>query len=191
MPNKYVNMRKYVFLLVVMMLPMWLFGQSYSELWKKANEAEQKDLPQTQYEVLQKIVTKAEQEKAYGQLLKAELNAAQVMSLIAPDSLKPAVQRIQQRGETTQDEVLRLVYQTILYRVINNNGDLEMQAKRPELTPHLCEQLAQVKEVTYEPFVQKGADSHYFNHDLLSVVGYELPTGRLSRCGADEALCVY
>ena len=56
---------------------MWLFGQSYSELWKKANEAEQKDLPQTQYEVLQKIVTKAEQEKAYGQLLKAELNAAQ------------------------------------------------------------------------------------------------------------------
>ncbi len=167
-------MRKYVFLLVVMMLPMWLFGQSYSELWKKANEAEQKDLPQTQYEVLQKIVTKAEQEKAYGQLLKAELNAAQVMSLIAPDSLKPAVQRIQQRGETTQDEVLRLMYQTILYRVINNNGDLEMQAKRPELTPHICEQLAQVKEVTYEPFVQKGADSHYFNHDLLSVVGYEL-----------------
>ena len=65
MPNKYVNMRKYVFLLVVMMLPMWLFGQSYSELWKKANEAEQKDLPQTQYEVLKKIVTKAEQEKAY------------------------------------------------------------------------------------------------------------------------------
>ena len=43
-------------ILFMMMLPMWLFGQSYSELWKKANEAEEKDLPKTQYEVLQKIV---------------------------------------------------------------------------------------------------------------------------------------
>ena len=167
-------MKKFILLLIVMMLPMWLFGQSYSELWKKANEAEGKDLPKTQYEVLRKIVAKAEKEKAYGQLLKAELNAAQVMSVIAPDSLKPAVERIQQRGEATKDEVLRLVYQMVLYRVISDNSDLEMQAKRPELTPKLCEQLAQVKESAYEPFVQKGADSHYFNNDLLSVVGYEL-----------------
>ena len=160
--------------LIVLMLPMWLFGQSYTELWKKAAEAERKDLPQTQYQTLQQIVAKAEKEKAYGQLLRAELNAAQVMNMIAPDSLKPAVQRIQQRGETTQDEVLRLVYQTVLYRVINNNSDLEMHAKQPELTPQLCAKLAQVKEDTYEPFVKKGSDSHYFNHDLLSIVGYEL-----------------
>ena len=168
------EMKKYLLMFVVLMLPMWLFGQSYTELWKKAVEAERKDLPQTQYEVLQKIVAKAEKEKAYGQLLKAQLNAAQVMSVIAPDSLKPAVLRIQQCGETTQDEVLRLIYQTILYRVVNNNSDLEMQVKRPELTPQLCAQLAQVKEATYEPFVKSGADSHYFDHDLLSVVGYEL-----------------
>ena len=161
-------------ILFIMMLPMWLFGQSYSELWKKAAEAEEKDLPQTQYDVLQKIVDKAEQEKAYGQLLKAELNAAQVMSMIAPDSLKPAVERIRQRGEKTQDEVLRLVYQTILYRVISNNSDLEMETQRPTLTPQLCEKLAQVKDEDYVPFVIKGSDSRYFNHDLLSVVGYEL-----------------
>lgn len=161
-------------ILFIMMLPMWLFGQSYSELWKKANEAEDKDLPKTQYEVLQKIVAKAEKEKAYGQLLKAELNAAQVMSVIAPDSLKPAVEQIQKRGEATKDEVLRLVYQTVLYRVISDNRDLELQATRPTLTPKICEQLAQVKEDAYEPFVKKGSDSHYFNHDLLSIVGYEL-----------------
>ena len=167
-------MKKCLLLLVVMMVPFILFGQSYSALWNQAKEAEEKDLPQTQYKVLQKIVAKAEKEKAYGQLLKAELSAAQVMSVIAPDSLKPAVERIRQRGEATQDKVLRLVYQTVLYRVINNNSDLEMQAKCPDLTPELCEQLAQVKENVYEPFVKKGSDSHYFNHDLLSVVGYEL-----------------
>ena len=153
---------------------MWLFGQSYTELWKKAAEAERKDLPQTQYKALQAIVAKAEKEKAYGQLLKAELNAAQVMGAIAPDSLKPAVERIRQRGTSTQDEVLRLVYQTVLYRVVNNNSDLEMKAEKPVLTPQLCERLAQVKEDSYVPFVIKGSDSRYFNHDLLSIVGYEL-----------------
>ena len=161
----------FIFLL---MIPMWLFGQSYTELWKKAAEAERKDLPQTQYKALQAIVAKAEKEKTYGQLLKAELNAAQVMGAIAPDSLKPAVERIRQRGTSTQDEVLRLVYQTVLYRVVNNNSDLEMKAEKPVLTPQLCERLAQVKEDDYVPFVIKGSDSRYFNHDLLSIVGYEL-----------------
>ena len=141
------------------------------------------------------IVAKAEKEKAYGQLLKAELNAAQVMSLIAPDSLKPAVQRIQQRGEATQDEVLRLVYQTVLYSVISNNSDLGLEAKRPQLTPQLCEKLAKIKEDDYVPFVIKGSDSRYFNHDLLSVVGYELNDleplyNYYKQAGQREAACL-
>ena len=188
-------MKKYVLLFAVLMIPMWLFGQSYTELWKKAAEAEQKDLPKTQYDVLLKIVTKAEKEKAYGQLLKAELNAAQVMNMIAPDSLKPAVQRLSQRGESTRDDVLRLVYQTVLYRVISNNSDLEMDAKRPELTPQLCEKLAKIKEDDYVPFVIKGSDSRYFNHDLLSIVGYELDEleplyNYYKQAGQREAACL-
>ena len=187
--------KNFLTILLMLMLPMWLFGQSYTELWKKVAEAEQKDLPQTQYNALQKIVAKAEKEKAYGQLLKAELNAAQVMSLIAPDSLKPAVQRIQQRGEATQDEVLRLVYQTVLYRVISNNSDLELEAKLPELTPQLCEKLAKIKEDDYVPFVIKGSDSRYFNHDLLSIVGYELNDqatlyNYYKQAGQREAACL-
>ena len=188
-------MKKYIFLFIVMMMPIFLFGQSYAALWSQAKEAEEKDLPQTQYKALQKIVAKAEKEKAYGQLLKAELNAAQVMSLIAPDSLKPAVQRIQQRAEATQDEVLRLVYQTVLYRVISNNSDLELKAMLPNLTPQLCEKLANIKEDEYVPFVIKGSDSHYFNHDLLSIVGYELNDRETlynyyKQAGQREAACM-
>ena len=188
-------MKKYLLLFTVLMLPMWLFGQSFTELWRKAAEAEKIDLPQTQYKTLQKIVAKAEKEKAYGHLLKAELNAAQVMSLIAPDSLKPAVQRIRQRGEATQDEVLRLVYQTVLYKVISNNSDLEMEATLPELTPQLCDKLAKIKEDDYVPFVIKGSDSRYFNHDLLSIVGYELNDKKTlydyyKQAGQREAACL-
>ena len=37
-------------------------GQTYSSLWKQAEEAEKKDLPRTQYDVLMKIVDKAQKE---------------------------------------------------------------------------------------------------------------------------------
>ena len=155
-------------------MPFALFGQTYSALWKKAKEAEDKDLPKTQYEVLQEIVKKATKEKAYGQLLKAELAGASVMAGIAPDSLKPAMERISQRCEDTQDVVLKTVYQTVLYRVYNNNRELEVTPVQPKLTEELCSQLAQVKDETYDPFVIEGVDSKIFDHDMLSVIGYEL-----------------
>ena len=54
-------------------MPLFIFGQSYASLWKKVAEASEKDLPKTEYEVLQRIVKKAAKSKDYGQLLKAEL----------------------------------------------------------------------------------------------------------------------
>ena len=137
-------------------------------------EAQKKDLPKTEYEVLQRIVEKAAKEKAYGQLMKAELRGAQVMTEIAPDSLKPAMERIIGRYEAADDVVLKTVYQTVLYRVGQQNRMLELGIEAPELTPELCEQLAKVKDKTYEPFVLKGVNADIFDNDLLSVVGYEL-----------------
>ena len=178
-------MKKSVIIAIIacLMMPMMLFGQTYSSLWKKAEEAEKKDLPKSQYETLQKIVQKATKEKVYGQLLKAELNACQVMQSIAPDSIRPAVERIQQRCDATQDPVLKVVYQTVLWRVWQDNprlseedeeGEVRQSPAKPILTPDLCERLAQVKEDDYKPFVETGSDSKVFGHDLLSVVGLEL-----------------
>ena len=156
------------------MMPLFIFGQSYASLWKKVAEAQKKDLPKTEYEVLQRIVEKAAKEKAYGQLMKAELRGAQVMTEIAPDSLKPAMERIIGRYEAADDVVLKTVYQTVLYRVGQQNRMLELGIEAPELTPELCEQLAKVKDKTYDPFVLKGVNADIFDNDLLSVVGYEL-----------------
>ena len=165
---------KIVLLLIMTIMPFAVFGQSYSTLWKKAKEAEEKDLPKTQYEVLQDIVKKATKEKAYGQLLKAELEGASVMADIAPDSLKPAMERISERCEGTKDLVLKTIYQTVLYKVYSSNSELEVTPVRPKLTEELCSQLAQVKDNTYDPFVIEGTDSKLFDHDMLSVIGYEL-----------------
>lgn len=169
-------MRKSVLALIIVLttMPMGLFGQTYAELWKKATKAEEKNLPRTEYAVLQQIVSKAEKEKAYGQLMKAELLGAQVMAEIAPDSLKPAVERIQQRCDEVKDEVLKTVWQTVIYRLADSNPSLEMKAEKPVLTKELCKKLSRVKDDVYRPFVSVGIDSRIFLHDMLSVVGYEL-----------------
>ena len=167
-------MRRIFATLIILMMPLLIFGQSYASLWKKVKEAEEKDLPKTACEVLQKIVKKAEKSHDYGQLLKAELQSAQMMAEIAPDSLKPAIERMRQRAETEQNVVLKTVYQTVLYQVSRSNTPMELKAVKPQLTPELCEQLAKVKDKTYAPFVIEGVDSKLFGHDLLSVVGYAL-----------------
>ena len=168
------DMKKSITLIIALVMPIFLFGQTYKSLWNQVEEAEKKDLPKTEYEVLQKIVKKATKEKAYGQLLKAELQAAQVMAEIAPDSLKPAMDQMQQHWLDTKDEVLRLVWQTVLYKVSSGNAELEMNIERPKLTEDLCTKLSKIKDEAYSPLVIRGADAAIFDHDLLHVIGYEL-----------------
>ena len=45
---------KQVFIFLMSILSMTMNGQTYSSLWKQAEEAEKKDLPRTQYDVLMK-----------------------------------------------------------------------------------------------------------------------------------------
>ena len=167
-------MKKILLITIALIMPMFMFGQSYSTLWKKVKEAEEKDLPKTQYEVLQQIVKKATKEAQYGQLLKAELMGAQAMTAIAPDSLKPEVDRIVARYNNAKNEVLRLVYQTVLYQIANDQYSLKLDIKKPQLTPEVCKLLAKTKERTFEPFVVMGADASVFGNDMLSVIGGEL-----------------
>ena len=116
-------------------MPLLSWGQIYSAMWKKVDEAEKKDLPQTMSKALQQIVNKATVEKAYGQLMKAELKNAQVKASVAPDSLKPAVEALEQRCQGIKDEVLKTVHQTVLYSICLNNSILEKEPKKPVLTP--------------------------------------------------------
>ena len=170
-------MKKSITLLIALMMPILMFGDSYASLWKKVNAAEEKDLPKTEYDLLQKIVKKASKNRDYGQLLKAGLQSAQVMASIAPDSLQPSIEEMKKTYEQSDDEVLRTVWQTVLWRIDRNNYSLSLDVKQPELTADLCEKLAQVKDKDYAPFVIEGVDASIFDHDLLHVVGYELNAG--------------
>ena len=155
---------------------MTLFGQTYSSLWKQAEEAEKKDLPRTQYDVLMKIVKKAQKEGEYGQLMAAELAGSRVMGTIAPDSLLPAVERMEQRYQAATDKALAAVYATVLKKIYTDNRQLEKDPKDLTVTldAETCQRLAAVKAADYKPLVTIGRDSKLFNDDMLSVVGYEL-----------------
>ena len=164
-------MKKFFLTLAMMLACVTMTeGQTYSTLWKQAKEAEQKDLPRTQYDVLMKIAQKAQKEHQPGQLMKAELQGAQVMATIAPDSLLPAVERMEARMEAENDMALKTVYQVVLRRIYRDNRELERTPQEITLTPELCRQLAAVKAVDYEPLTVKGIDSRMFDDDLLSVI---------------------
>ena len=64
------------------MMNLQLFADSYDKLWKQVDDLQERDLPKSSMEVLEKIITKAEREKKYGHLLKAQLmNAALMVEL--------------------------------------------------------------------------------------------------------------
>ena len=168
-------MNKAVFTLFLALLSMTIHGQTYTALWKQAEEAEKKDLPRTQYDVLMKIVAKAQKENQYGQLMAAELAGSRVMATIAPDSLQPAVERMEERCRDANDKALATVYAVVLKKIYSDNSELEGQgAPAVTLDEETCRRLAAVKATDYEPLTIEGKDSRWFDGDLLSVVGYEL-----------------
>ena len=162
-----------------LLMPLNTFAQTYQALWKQVEDARNKDLPRQALTHLKKIEAKAQKECVYGQLLKASLQTASVLTDISPDSLAPAVVRIEQQYEAAKDPVLQMVYATVLYKVYSDNPSLDNDTF--DKAKHYCQLamakpdlLAKVKADGYEPLIERGKDSKVFNHDLLSVVALEL-----------------
>ena len=153
-------------------------GQTYNSLWKQVEEADNKDLPQTQMKVLCKIVDKAEREQAYGQLLKASLMHARVQTMLSPDSLSPFVERLKKKVEATKNVPLQAIYYAVLGKLYLSNTQLsdDYRAISEEYfrkaMAHPAD-LATIKTDGYKPFVVKGKNSVIYDDDLLSLIGHE------------------
>ena len=85
---------------ILFLLPGVMLADGYTQLWKKVDDAAKKDLPKTQIECLKAIIDKAEREKNYGQLLKAEWQTMWTWHSISPDSLAPQIERLEQKAVT-------------------------------------------------------------------------------------------
>ena len=190
----------FIIVAILLLMPMGLYSQSYSDLWKQVEQAQNKDLPKTAISHLEKIEKKAQTEKAYGQLMRSTLLHAQLMAEVAPDSLAPAVARLEQQEQQAKgNPVLQAVYDAVLSQIYLRNHQLteDWKARSDDyiakalIHPDL---LAQTKAEAYEPFVIKGKHSTMFNDDLLSVVGSELTAWRqladyYQKAGNRQAAC--
>lgn len=162
------------------MIPNPMNADNYTTLWKQADEALEKDLPKTEQQWLGQIMEKARSEKAYGQLLKAELRMAKSLMAVSPDSLLPAVNRLREAEvNARRDEpVLSMVYAAVLghlYKSYEELGDDHEAISADYFVRSLAqpELLAKYKALDYAPLVVEGKDSRIFYNDLLSVIGFE------------------
>ena len=182
------------------LIPEGLTAQSYEALWKQVNNAQDKDLPQTAINHLVKIEQKAHKDLRYGQLLKSTLLHSKLQAEVAPDSLVPAVSRLEQQEQAAKDIALKAVYDVVLWKIYSNNYELKegrterMKNYRQGAMAH-PDVLARTKVEGYEPFVMKEKDSEVFGHDLLSIVGMELGewqwlTKYYSKAGNRRAACM-
>ena len=162
------------------MIPNPMNADNYTALWKQADEALEKDLPKTEQQWLGQIMEKARSEKAYGQLLKAELRMSKSLMAVSPDSLLPAVNRLREAEvNARKDEpVLSMVYAAVLghlYKSYEELGDDHEAISADYFVRSLAqpELLAKHKALDYAPLVVEGKDSRIFYNDLLSVIGFE------------------
>lgn len=176
--------KTFLTIMAALMMPMASFADGYTALWKQFGQAQKKDMPKSQIEILDKIATQAEKQKSYGNLLKAETNRFNVLASISNDSVANAVRRFESRAAAAEktDKALAAVYYCVLsdvYRTVswNTTGFPDAARQSADYAGKALQDaalLAGEKAEGYAPFVKKGVDSRIFNHDLLSVIGYKL-----------------
>lgn len=162
-----------------------VMAQGYTALWKQVSDAQDKDLPKTEIEVLGKIAAKAQAENAWGQLLKAQLRRAVVQTQVAPDSVDVELERVKAelaQAERKDNRVLAAVYQSVLGRIYktypqtlpDGKGEWErLSAEYYRKSMEPVELLAKQSAKGYEPALIEGTDSYIFGGDLLHVLGFE------------------
>ena len=156
-------------------------GQTYSNLWKQATEMHEKDLPKSEMAVMKKIIDKATLTKDYGQLLAAELNRASLSYAISPDSLVPAIKRLEVLAAQTKDPMLQAVWYAALGKLCRvsqvnlseEGGSDSVYFRKALANPQL---LASHLSTEYVPLTCKGMDGATFGNDMLHVIGFEADT---------------
>ena len=146
--------------IIFLLLPVTITAQSFDALWKQVEQAQEKDLPKTQISLLKKIEKKAQQEKAYGHLLAAGLQASELQTQISPDSLEVEMNKlkIQAKEAERKDEVLGAVYNCILGSILRSKNDKNADEyfKKALANPSL---LARQKAEDFKPLVEIGEAS--------------------------------
>lgn len=168
------------FIIALAFIPSLLSAKGDASLWKKVEQAQKKDLPQTQLKLLNEIIAKAQKEQRYGSLLKAEVMQMDIKYRINSDSIKAGIAQLTRKAQQAKkiDTALFSVYCALINKAykqyyiegLNPKDSIE---KYKALAISNMARLEVEDASGYEPLVVKGIDSDIFSNNLLHVIAIE------------------
>lgn len=173
-------MKKVMFsLALLLMMPFAIMADSYNSLWKQYEQVQKKNQPRSAIGILNQISAKARADKAYGQLIKAELEQVVNWQDLSGDSLQPQLQRLSLSAMKAEkaDRAAAAIYYSVLGRIYQKEfryvaDSMEVSKKFMRRSMQNPALLAAVKAENYAPLMIEGIDSHIFYNDLLHVLGF-------------------
>ena len=169
-------MKKALFILGSLLIPVMMMGESFSALWQKVKVAKAKDLPKTEIALLNTIIKKATAEDNYGHLIKAQLDKYHACRLFDKEQAATALEEIKQKEAETQSKALQAVYNCalgLIYQDLSQSNIDPDKLSRPYFQKAMSNpnELARHKTTELKPTFTTGFDSKIFNNDLLHVIG--------------------
>ena len=167
-------------LVLLFIMSTALSTQSYEDLWKQVQTAQEKDHPRQVIDLAQQIYDKANREQDYAQLLKSWVTLIETKCDLDPDSFNIAqVKPLPHEGPVQTalyDAVMASAY-LAMKDSHTHDFDADTQAEYSQQARRLFaealadkESLARECATNYLPLVEIGDDSRLYGHDLLSLL---------------------
>ena len=176
-----------------------LHAQSYDQLWKEVEQAQEKSLPQTVIQLTDQIYRKGLQERNAPQMLKAYVCRAAYQEDLTPDSLYSRLPRMEQWAQTEDDAVTRAILYSLLGNeyadfarrnrsTLRNRTEIDGDDLSPDIRLWTSAQfvrkvdacctealrdsalLLETSAEKYVPFVELEEGSRFYGHDLYHLL---------------------
>lgn len=162
-----------------------LSAQSYVSLKKQIETNRSKDLPQTALRSVDKMINLASRRGDNGELLWALLTRGQLCRDISPDSAATLIPRVEKLlNDGAKPEMQAVCHAVLGMLYAGERANMDENASRKAVNHFMVSLqnpalLASARVKDFLPFMIDGADSRYFNDDLLHVLT-RFCSGRLS-----------
>lgn len=158
------------------LFPIAVCSQTYSKLWSDVQKAQSKSLPKTAVAGIDKIIARAKADNNNAQLIKAFIVRMQLSEDISADSARAVLPLVEDIALHQPDGADKCLWNMTLGWLLSRHthtmsaDDRRKIIRAYTLATSNADLLAGTKADSYLPILDKGADSRFYNNDMLSVV---------------------
>lgn len=187
-------MRRIILFVIIFIVCINTYAQTYNSLWKDVDKAISDDLPQQVISNAEIILKKAKKEKNFAQEMKAWVMIVNATREMSPDSMK-VITPPKYNTTPTNDAVVNALMGTSVSRNrhMSNNKDF---SKEDSISNYYYNKVLENKEALYQtkvddylPLLDKGKDSQLYGDDMLSVMTLFLIEHMNTKSAETKKLC--